>query len=130
MSATVNAEQRRQFRLQLKQRYRELWDDVQRELAAAEPYQQIAGETHDAEDEATADVLVDTRLAEVHRDIGEMRDIQAALRRLTGESYGSCPDCGADIAIERLRLNPAVVRCHDCQQRYEKHHLRTAGATL
>jgi RNA polymerase-binding protein DksA len=130
MPSPLTQEQRKEFRITLKQRYRDLWSDVQRELAAAEPYRELAGETHDAEDEATADVLVDINLADIHRDICEMRDIEAALQRLAGGNYGECVDCSSDIGLERLRAYPTAERCQPCQRQYEHLHVRRSGTTL
>lgn len=118
------------FTRTLKSRYRELWADVQNDLANARPYAELAGEAHDREDEATADVLVDVNLADIHLRIGEMRDIEAALQRILDRSYGTCTDCAADIALERLRAWPTAKRCRDCQARYERLHQSTRGPTL
>jgi RNA polymerase-binding protein DksA len=114
----------------LKRRYREVWGDVQRELANAVPYADIAGEAHDLEDQATADVLVDINLADIHRNIGEMRDIEAALERIVGQSYGVCLDCGADIGEQRLQAWPTALRCLPCQTSYERLHASTRGPSL
>jgi len=35
------------------------------------------------------------------------------------ERYGSCVDCGADIALERLLAQPAASRCLACQSATE-----------
>jgi RNA polymerase-binding protein DksA len=132
MPPSLSAEDFTKFKAQLKRRYLELWDDVRREVVKtdAEPYSNLAGEVHDLEDEATADVLVDVNLAEIHRDIGEMRDITAALDRITDHSYGTCADCGGEIGLDRLHVYPTAKRCRPCQQRYEKTHVRTSGPTL
>lgn len=130
MTNAIDAGKRAEFTIKLKRRYRELWADVQRELGEAQPYQTLAGETHDAEDEATADVLVDLNLADIHRDIVEMRDVEAALKRIVDHSYGCCSDCGDGIPLERLRAYPTAKRCRPCQQRYERTHVRTAGPKL
>lgn len=129
MSA-ISQEKRAEFTVILKRRYRELWSDIQRELAAAAPYGEIAGETHDLEDEATADLLVDINLADIHRNIGEMRDIEAALERIAARSYGTCCDCSEDIARERLRAWPTAKRCQPCQQRFERQHASSQGPKL
>ncbi len=44
----------------------------------------------------------------------ELRKIEAALRRITQGSYGTCVRCGADIAPERLDLLPYTPFCRDC----------------
>lgn len=132
MATPLSPQQRAEFTFKLKQRYRDLWADIRAETARAdvESWQDTAGETHDLGDEATADVVADINLADVHRDIGEMRDIDAALKRLIDGSYGTCSDCGAEIGLLRLRANPAAQRCEHCQHRYEQLHMPTVGPTM
>lgn len=132
MDEPLNAEKRAEFLIKLKQRYRELWADIRSEIARAdaESYQDTAGETHDLADEATADVVVDINLADIHRDIGEMRDVETAIARIVDGSYGTCIDCSGDIGLPRLRANPAAARCAHCQRRYEQLHMPTVGPSL
>lgn len=40
--------------------------------------------------------------------------LEAALRRLTEGEFGYCEDCGDDIAMARLELDPAATRCISC----------------
>lgn len=126
------AEKYAELTIKLKRRYRRLWTEIRTELkrADAENYQDTAGETHDAGDQATADVVMDINLADVHRDIGEMREIEAALTRIVDGSYGTCSDCGDEIPVERLHANPAAARCARCQRRYEQLHMPTVGPSL
>ena len=44
----------------------------------------------------------------------ERTQLQAALARMEDGEYGYCDDCGDDIAIGRLELNPASLLCIDC----------------
>ena len=46
----------------------------------------------------------------------ERTRLQAALTRMHDGDYGYCEDCGEQIAIGRLRLDPAALRCVDCAQ--------------
>lgn len=62
------------------------------------------------------------RSAEELRDTAELRDIDAALRRMEDGSYGTCTDCGIDIPLERLQVQPAADRCIDCQAAHERRH--------
>ncbi len=48
-----------------------------------------------------------------------LRKIEDALARLEQGEYGLCADCGEEIAANRLRADPAVVRCRDCEERRE-----------
>jgi len=40
--------------------------------------------------------------------------IEAALRRLDEGEFGWCTNCGEFIGIERLDLDPTLMRCVDC----------------
>ncbi|MEQ1440349.1 TraR/DksA family transcriptional regulator [Fontimonas sp. SYSU GA230001] len=130
--AQTPAEKYAELSIKLKRRYQRLWREVRSELARAdaENYQDTAGETHDAGDQSVADVVVDVNLADVHRDIGEMREIEAALGRLVEGSYGTCIDCGGEIPVQRLYANPAAARCAPCQTRYEQLHVPSVGPSL
>ncbi|MDR3419576.1 MAG: TraR/DksA family transcriptional regulator [Nevskia sp.] len=127
---TLTEEQRTAFTRSLKQRYRELWNEVQGELDNAPAFAEIVGEARDLEDEATSDVLVDVNLAAIHRNIQEMRDIESSLGRIIERSYGVCTDCGDDIAPERLNAWPTAKRCQPCQNRYERQHMPAKGPSL
>ena len=62
------------------------------------------------------------RHAEQERDIDELRAIAAAKTRIDEGHYGLCADCGEEIALARLKAQPAALRCVPCQQRYEGSH--------
>jgi DnaK suppressor protein len=108
------------FEEALRDRYRELWADVQRELGKREAYSDLVQQLADPDDLATADLLVDLDIAEITRDLREMRDVQHALERLSRGAYGICEDCGEPIAPARLRVMPQATLCIDCQARREK----------
>ncbi|OYU18725.1 MAG: dimethylmenaquinone methyltransferase [Rhodobacteraceae bacterium PARR1] len=44
----------------------------------------------------------------------ELRQIEAALRRITLGTYGECARCGVEITPERLDLLPYTPFCRDC----------------
>jgi DnaK suppressor protein len=88
--------------------------------ADAEQYARIAGEVRDAEEDAVADLLVDVNLADITREVQELRDIEAALQRVGAHSYGLCIVCRQRIARERLEAYPTAKRCLQCQVRYER----------
>jgi len=62
----------------------------------------------------------DLEEADLSRDMGELKEIDAARRRLDDGSYGICTDCGAGIGFERLHAEPEAARCIECQRRHEK----------
>lgn len=90
------------------------------ERAREEQFGAVAGATPDTGDEALADLIADIDQAEVTRDLGELRAIQAAERRIADGYYGTCADCGDEIPFERLEAQPAASRCLACQVRHEK----------
>lgn len=96
----------------------ELRGDAER--ARGETYGELAGSTHDTAEESVAALLADLGQAEMTRDLAELRDLEAARLRLAAGTYGTCADCGGDIGYERLRANPAALRCIACQTRHEK----------
>lgn len=48
------------------------------------------------------------------RRIGEIKRIDAALRRISDGEFGWCDTCGEKIAAERLRIDPTLELCVAC----------------
>jgi RNA polymerase-binding transcription factor DksA len=74
--------------------------------------------------------MVDVNLAEIDRDLQELRLIDGAMLRMSDGSYGNCEDCGLAIEFKRLRVTPFASRCFDCQSSYERTHVQNIGHTL
>ena len=89
----------------------------------------IVGEVGDPGDESVATLIADLDHADVGRDLTELRGLEAARGRIAEGSYGVCAQCGGDIGFERLRANPAAVRCVDCQRVHERTHADGAGGS-
>ncbi|HET6628794.1 MAG TPA: DUF6763 family protein [Woeseiaceae bacterium] len=94
-----------------------LREDIQRELRKYddESYTELAQRVADSGEQAWSDLVSDLNLAEVTRDVNELRRIDTALQRLAAGKYGICIDCGDRIERERLEVNPSAVRCFECQ---------------
>ncbi|HZE61118.1 MAG TPA: TraR/DksA family transcriptional regulator [Burkholderiales bacterium] len=84
------------------------------------PYAEHAGPAPDAGDESVATLIADLEQADVTRDLGEFRALEAARERIREGGYGICIDCGSDVGFERLKAFPAALRCVQCQERHEK----------
>ena len=69
-------------------------------------------ETHEAELDSTTEILLEE---EIHR-------IEEARRALANGTYGTCVDCGTEIAQARLDAVPEAVRCITCQRGFEARH--------
>ena len=70
----------------------------------------------------------DLEFALNERETAELDAIAQALARLDAGSFGACTDCGAAIAVERLRATPQAARCMACQKKAEHpgHSLHSA----
>ena len=95
------------------------------EVAAVQRTRQQATDaamSHDVSDfkddamHAQLDAVDDTQAA---RDLDELADVESALRRLDSGTYGNCRDCDDAIPLERLRAQPAALRCAGCQAAHE-----------
>ncbi len=80
----------------------------------------LANHNEEVDDEALADLQTSLDLASVQRDIEELREAEAALKRLRDGSYGSCITCSQPIALARLKASPAAARCIGCQEQAER----------
>ena len=99
-----------------------LRDDIARELRKYddERLTLIADNVPDLAELSTADLIGDVYLAEVDRDVRELRDVESALQRITAGTYGDCVDCGQPIDPMRLGFNPHAARCLHCQEGAER----------
>jgi DnaK suppressor protein len=66
-------------------------------------------------DDLKADLNAEPELAAAVRDDQELREVEAALRRLRQPDYGTCHACHSDIPFSRLHANPAATLCLPCQ---------------
>ena len=114
----------------LDRRRTELEQEIRAKLAAAREVTGSEGidQVIEGGDYASADLIAALDIAEVQRDIIELREVNAARKRLAEGQYGLCSECGADIPPARLEANPTAVRCTVCQEAAESragtHHAR------
>lgn len=59
-------------------------------------------------------------LARTDIETQELGAVSAALRRLQGDDYGVCADCGTDIPFDRLKIEPWALRCVACESQRER----------
>lgn len=52
--------------------------------------------------------------AQSRRRVARLVAIRRALRRIDEDEYGWCENCGQEIPVGRLELDPTVTRCVDC----------------
>jgi RNA polymerase-binding transcription factor DksA len=98
--------------------------------ARADRFEDLAGTAPDAGDESVATLIGDLDHADVSRDLTELRALDAARGRIEEGSYGVCADCGSEIEYERLKAEPAALRCIRCQTLHEKTFASPSGSSL
>lgn len=130
--AAFTADEATQLKQSLEKRRQLLLEEIRDELTRSgeQHYVDLAGRVPDLGDESVADMLTDLDAAIVDRQIVEVRNIEATLKRLASGEYGSCVDCGADIPIERLQAYPTAARCISCQSIHELTYAHEGRHTL
>lgn len=116
----------------LKERQRKLRSEIREGLmrSATERYKDMAGMVSDSGDEAVADMLADLGIAEIDRDVQELREVESALARIGTAKLGVCADCGEAIGFERMQAQPSAARCLTCQGRHERGYAHPKASSL
>jgi RNA polymerase-binding protein DksA len=130
--AQFTDEELAQLKARLQQRYLELREEVRGELERSgdQRYVDIAGSVADPGDDSVADMLLDLNAAVVDRQVREMREVEATLKRLAELDFGDCIECGGEIGFERLMAYPTARRCIRCQEVHEKTYSHENSPTL
>jgi RNA polymerase-binding transcription factor len=115
------SERRDRLARMLSEKRQELFQALRRELG--ERLEEDAFTTQDEKIEiGDRSVLVlgqDVELERLEMKRRELRRIDDVLARVEEGSYGSCEDCGVEIAEERLEILPFTTRCVECERRRE-----------
>lgn len=122
MSALTKA-QIDQLTKRLKRDYQDMLREVREELNHPDDHHridQLNAEPGDSGDESVANALADLNVARIDRHIRDIRDIEAAFRRLKAGEYGICTECGTDVGFPRLQAYPTAKRCLVCQEKRER----------
>lgn len=92
----------------------------------------LAGETLPADPVDLAASEQEQRCDHILKDRANMKlkQIERALRRLSGESFGICLGCREEISIERLNVQPEAVYCVECKDRHESSIRLRGGVVL
>jgi RNA polymerase-binding protein DksA len=132
MSHDLEPRHLEELKSNLQVRARQLREEIRQTLLKSdqEQYAMIGDQVRDLEDDSFADLMVDVNLAEIDRDLQELRLIDAAKLRMDDGSYGRCESCGLPIELARLRATPFASRCFDCQSSFERTHFQNIGHTL
>ncbi len=128
----LTVDQRGTLEATLASRHQALVDEVRAEIERSgnSTYEDMAGQVGDSGDESVADLLSDLGATLTERTLQQIRDVDAARRRLRDGSYGICIDCGLEIPYERLLAYPTALRDIPCQTRFEKSYMQEGRPTL
>jgi DnaK suppressor protein len=128
MSAHLTHGQRALLRAELEQRQQQL-DRRLAEHQGGRSRVERARElrTQDGDDAAQRESEREVDLALTDFETQELADVREALRRLDGDAFGLCGDCGAEIPFDRLRAEPWAARCVPCENVREQAAQRRRG---
>lgn len=77
-------------------------------------------ELNDEGDYAAADNNSMIENAIAHQQEQELKEISAALSKISNGQYGICEMCEDSIGFQRLKVKPHAVYCIDCREIVEK----------
>lgn len=107
-----------QLRDLLVYRLHDLESDVRADELARRP--STDHDVTDLKDEAARRMQDGVLEAEERRDVEELQQVRRAVERLDAGTYGDCEECGEAIALPRLLVEPAALRCAACQSAFER----------
>jgi len=87
----------------------------------------LSGRAADQLDAALIEISQSADYAIVRQNVQDVRDIEAARRRIAARTYGICTDCDGEIGYERLQAYPTAKRCIGCQREHEQKRAAREG---
>jgi DnaK suppressor protein len=132
MKQALQPQQASTLKSTLRSRMAALREEIRQDLLKSDDDRArlLADRVGDLEDDSLADLIIDLDLAEIDRDLEELRDVEAALDRMQQGAYGVCATCSGEIPYERLAAYPTAKRCQRCQRIHEQTYAHKATPTL
>jgi DnaK suppressor protein len=104
------------LRRMLEERRREIQAKLR---AIREDIPSYQDEVRDSEEQSVTDFAQEMDFALMEMKAQTLIRIDEALQRVDQGTYGTCDDCGRDIAEARLSAVPFALMCRECQEREE-----------
>ena len=114
---SVDRERYDTLKAMLEERRSEIQEKL-RSLREAMPIE--ASQAADAEEQSVNDFVRDIDWALTQMKAESLGKIDQAILKLEEGTYGTCEDCGTEIAAARLKAVPFADRCIHCQERFEQ----------
>lgn len=73
----------------------------------------------DETDEIQANLIINVNNQLSSRDKEKLAQIESALKKIEGRTFGVCEECGDAIAEKRLEINPYFSTCISCAEQKE-----------
>lgn len=127
MSGPLSSEQVALLRAELLRRQQQLGSRLGEHPPAplrSEQEHEVLSQDADVPSTREDERAIDLALTGIEK--GELAEVAAALRRLAEGDYGQCVDCESAIPFERLKAEPAALRCVRCEALREKAARRLA----
>jgi RNA polymerase-binding protein DksA len=130
--ARLTKDQKAALKEQLAARRTALFEEISAKLAESRAHTGTGevDQWSEAGEAALATAIASTDFEMARRDIEEVREVDAALKRLDDQDFGECEDCGSSIGYERLHAYPSAARCVRCQGEHERLRARARGPSL
>ena len=112
------------LRSMLEERRREIQDKL-RSMRETLPAESV--EVRDAEEQSVNDFVQDIDFALMQMKAESLRKMDEALQRLEDGTYGTCRECGTEVASARLKALPFADLCITCQEQEENRHSDERG---
>jgi DnaK suppressor protein len=119
-----------EFKALLQTQRQQLLGEVRARIAASGEGLGFANQSKLTDDDGAADAAAEMDVAMVIRESAELQNIEAALARIAGGSYGVCAGCDGEISRARLKAYPMATRCLPCQEKFERLHRHAHAAGL
>lgn len=107
-------------------RYEDIVQDLQRQRAELlkDAGKSLSGQLDielfpDLNDQASAEADQHFLLSLKERERALLQQIDQALTRLAGNTYGICESCGIEIPYKRLKARPMTTLCVECKAQQE-----------
>ena len=93
-------------------------DTHQEGRSRSEHARDVLAQDYDDAPQRAMDREVDMALSDI--DTQELAAIDRALKRVLEDDYGLCTDCGGEIPLDRLKVEPQALRCVACESKREQ----------